>query len=262
METKNTPAQALPELASQKTTNFWIGMVLALASLYLAFEWTDREVKVEEVAEPLPTLVLEDEMIPITQQPEQQPAAPVMVTPEIPEILNIVDNETEMPEKEVTVADENTPIVAVHGDGVPTEGAATAPVVSGPVTVVAPPPPPPAAPPAPPVEKVQEDETIYDAPQQMAQFPGGEEALMKWLQKNLKYPARAQDQGVQGRVMVKFIVNKDGSIQNATVQRSPDQDLSNEALRVVKSMPHWKPAMQGNKTVRSYFTLPVMFRIQ
>lgn len=267
METNKTLAEALSE---QKTTNFWIGLVLAFATLYLAFEWTDREVKVVEPVEPLPVLVLEDEMIPITQQPEQQPAAPVMVTPEIPEILNIVDDKTELPDKEVTVADESTPIVAVHGDGVPTS-APQAVAVPGPVEVVAPPPPPavvevappPPPPPAPVIkEVVQEDETIYDAPQVMASFPGGEEALYKWLNKNLKYPPRAQDQGVQGRVMVKFIVNKDGSIQNVTVLRSPDKDLETEAVRVVKAMPHWIPAKQGNKEVRSYFSLPVLFKIQ
>ena len=262
MEANKTLADALNE---QKTTSLWIGMVLTLATLYLALEWTDREKIVQEAPVELPTLIVEDEMIPITQQPEQQPAAPVMVTPEIPEILNIVDNETEIPEKEITTTEEvNQAIVAVQGTGEPTAAApAQAPSVPGPVQVVAPPPPPPAPAPAPVVQEVvQEDETIYDAPQVMASFPGGEEALYKWLYKNLKYPPRCQDQGVQGRVMVKFVVNKDGSIQNVIVTRSPDQDLANEAVRVVKSMPAWIPAKQGNKTVRSYFNLPVTFKIQ
>ena len=90
---------------------------------------------------------------------------------------------------------------------------------------------------------------------------GGDEACMKWLAEHLKYPSICQEQGVQGRVFVSFVVNKDGSIVDVEIKRSPDPNLSKEAERVVKSMPKWKPARQGNRTVRSRFNLPVMFRL-
>ena len=106
-----------------------------------------------------------------------------------------------------------------------------------------------------PVDSVSDN--VYELPQ----FPGGDEACMKWLRDHIKYPSICQEQGVQGRVIVSFVVNRDGSIVDAKVMRSPDQHLSDEALRVVNAMPKWKPARQGNKTVRSRFNLPVMFRL-
>jgi len=92
-------------------------------------------------------------------------------------------------------------------------------------------------------------------------FPGGNEALMKWLSKNLKYPASAQENGIQGRVLVQFVVNKDGSIVEPKVLRSVDPALDKEALRVVSTMPKWQPGKQRGKTVRVRFTLPVTFRL-
>jgi protein TonB len=96
----------------------------------------------------------------------------------------------------------------------------------------------------------------------MPEFPGGMEALMKYLQKNIKYPSRAQDNNVQGRVMVTFVVNKDGSIVDPEVIKAVDKDLDNEALRVVKAMPKWNPGKQRGKPVRVKYTVPVLFRLQ
>jgi protein TonB len=94
-----------------------------------------------------------------------------------------------------------------------------------------------------------------------AQFPGGDAECFKWLSEHIKYPSICVEQGVQGRVIVNFVVNRDGSIVDVKTVRSPDPNLTKEAERVVKLMPKWKPARQGNKTVRSRFTLPVMFRL-
>ena len=85
---------------------------------------------------------------------------------------------------------------------------------------------------------------------------------MKWLKDNMKYPSICQDNGIQGRVIVQFVVNKDGSIVDPVVARSVDPDLDKEALRVVKAMPKWKPGEQRGKAVRVKFTLPVQFRLQ
>lgn len=98
---------------------------------------------------------------------------------------------------------------------------------------------------------------VYEA----AQFSGGDEACIMWLRDHIKYPGFCQEQGVMGRVVVSFVVNRDGSIVDAKIERSPDQHLSDEALRVVKAMPKWKPARLGNGTARTYFQLSVMFRL-
>ena len=84
---------------------------------------------------------------------------------------------------------------------------------------------------------------------------------MKWLSRNIKYPEICEKLGIQGRVIVKFVVERDGSICDVKVIRSPDENLSAEAVRVVNSMPKWKPAKFAGKTVRSRFYLPILFRL-
>lgn len=107
-----------------------------------------------------------------------------------------------------------------------------------------------------------EPERIFEAVEQQASFPGGTTALMKWLNNNLRYPELAQQNNVQGKVIVKFTVEKDGSISNPTVVRGVDKDLDREAIRVVRKMPKWSPGKNNGVAVRSYFTLPVTFRLQ
>ena len=98
--------------------------------------------------------------------------------------------------------------------------------------------------------------------EQMPEFPGGMAELMKFLSKNIKYPTIAQENGIQGRVIVQFVVNQDGSIVDPVVMRSVDPYLDKEALRVISSMPKWKPGMQRGKAVRVKYTVPVTFRLQ
>jgi len=110
-------------------------------------------------------------------------------------------------------------------------------------------------------EKPKEEE-IFVAVEQPAEFPGGMPALMKWLGNNIHYPEAAQQNDIQGRVIVKFVVEKDGSIGAATIVKGVDRDLDQEALRVVKRMPKWQPGKNNGQPVRSYFNLPVTFRLQ
>lgn len=112
------------------------------------------------------------------------------------------------------------------------------------------------------VEEEPEEQTIFEVVENMPDFPGGQAALMQYLAKNIKYPTIAQENGTQGRVIVQFVVNKDGSIVDAKVVRSVDPYLDKEALRVINTMPKWKPGMQRGKPVRVKFTVPVMFRLQ
>lgn len=106
------------------------------------------------------------------------------------------------------------------------------------------------------------EEEIFVAVEQQAEFPGGTAAMMKWLSNNIRYPETAQANDVQGRVIVKFVVEKDGSIGKATILKGVDKDLDKEALRVVQKMPKWQPGKNNGVAVRSYFNLPVTFRLQ
>lgn len=103
------------------------------------------------------------------------------------------------------------------------------------------------------------EDTIYGKVDKNAEYPGGTEALMKFIMTNLKYPETCRKEGIQGRVVIKFVVNTDGSIVDMEENRSPHADLTAEAMRVIKMMPKWTPATVGGKTVRSRFFLPVMF---
>ena len=106
-----------------------------------------------------------------------------------------------------------------------------------------------------------EEDEIFQVVEEQPMFPGGMEEMMKFLQQNIKYPKEAQEQGKQGRVIVQFVVNKDGSITDAKIMKPVDPLLDAEALRVVRSMPNWTPGKQRGKEVRVRFTLPVTFRL-
>ena len=113
---------------------------------------------------------------------------------------------------------------------------------------------------APPVEKKKEE--VFRHVEQMPQFPGGDAELYKFISQNLNYPAMAIENGVQGKVIVQFVVTKDGSIGNVKVVRSVDRDLDNEAIRVCKNLPNFIPGKQNGQPVNVWYTLPVTFKLQ
>ena len=213
-----------------------IGYVMVLAVIFAAFEWTQRDKKIDtsgQVAE----LVFEEEIeIPITEQPEQVEAPPPPEAPSIAETLTIVDDDSDVQQSAILSSEETgeqveikyTPTVAVQEEE----------------------------------EDVVDEQEIFEIVEEPTTFPGGDAALMQWLSKNIKYPAIAQENGTQGRVTVRFVVERDGSVSNAEVIRGVDPYLDKEALRVVNSMPKWNPGKQRGKAVRTRFTLPVTFRLQ
>ena len=119
-----------------------------------------------------------------------------------------------------------------------------------------------AAPPPPPAPKPEVSNKVFDVVEEMPSFPGGNGALQSYLASNLKYPVVAQENGVQGRVTVGFVVERDGSVTDVKVVRSVDPSLDREAVRVVKSMPKWTPGKQNGATVRVKYNVPVVFRLQ
>ena len=114
-------------------------------------------------------------------------------------------------------------------------------------------------------EKPREEkkkEEVFAHVEQMPKFPGGDAELYKFISNNLNYPAMAIENNVQGRVVVQFVVTKDGSIGNVKVVRSVDRDLDNEAIRVCKKLPKFIPGKQNGQPVNVWYTLPVTFKLQ
>lgn len=107
-----------------------------------------------------------------------------------------------------------------------------------------------------------ESDKVFEVVEKMPSFPGGQGALFDFMEKNIKYPKVAEDNGIQGRVILTFIVKKDGSLSNVRVAKSADPALDKEAVRLVKSMPKWNPGIEKGQYVNVKFTLPVTFRNQ
>ena len=107
-----------------------------------------------------------------------------------------------------------------------------------------------------------EEPKVFDVVEEMPQFPGGQAALLEYLAKNIKYPVVAEENGIQGRVIVTFVVERDGSITDVKVVKSVDPSLDKEASRVVKAMPKWQPGKQNGSAVRVKYTVPVQFKLQ
>lgn len=228
------------DLEGQKGTGLLIGYILSLAVMFAAFEYTTRDYIETDVVYSTTSFVSEEEVVPPTQPIFTAAPPPPAEAPQVAEILDIVDDNTEIVEEEIESSESTTE--AISGPTAPVSG----PVMSGP-----------------PVASMEEGDEgeVFEIVEQNPSFPGGNEALMKWLSKNLKYPASAQENNIQGRVLVQFVVNKDGSIVDPKVLRSVDPALDKEALRVVSAMPKWQPGKQRGKTVRVRFTLPVTFRL-
>lgn len=113
-----------------------------------------------------------------------------------------------------------------------------------------------------PPKHVVEETKIFTVVEQMPMYPGGDGALMGYLRDNIKYPTVAAENGVQGRVVVGFVVERDGSITDVKILRGVDPSLDREAMRVVKSMPRWNPGKQNGSAVRVKYQVPVSFRLQ
>lgn len=227
MEVKKSPKA---DLEGKRGTWLLVGYVIVLALMFVAFEWTQRDVKVATDTGVV-DVVFEEEIIPITQQ-EEIKAPPPPEAPSVAEVLNIVEDNSDVQETAIASTEENHEAVEVKYVPVAVE------------------------------EEEPEEETIFQVVEVMPEFPGGMAECLKFLGKNIKYPTIAQENGVQGRVIVQFVVNRDGSIVDPVVVRSVDPYLDKEALRVIKSMPKWKPGQQRGKAVRVKYTVPVTFKLQ
>lgn len=217
-------------LEDKKFTYLLMGFVLVLSICFVALEWTEKEVTKYDVVDE--EWAFEEELdIQQTSQDVTPPPPPPAPVQEV-EVLNVVENDVETQTIEITSEETNEEVVI-----------------------------------AAPVEEVKEEEedeqVVFVVVETMPEFPGGQQALFKYLSENVKYPVIAQENGIQGRVICQFTVNKDGSIVDVEVVRSGgDASLDKEAVRVIKSMPKWSPGKQRGKAVRVKYTVPVNFKLQ
>ena len=206
-----------------------MGLVFVLSLVFVALEWTEREVTKYEVTD---TEFLFEEEVEIQQTSQETPPPPPPPAVQEVEVLNVVEDNVETESIEVNTEDDKEAEV----------------VIAAPVEA--------------PVEE-EEEEVVFVVVETMPEFPGGQQALFKYLSENVKYPVIAQENGIQGRVICQFVVNRDGSIVDVEVVRSGgDPSLDKEAIRVIKSMPKWKPGKQRGKAVRVKYTVPVNFKLQ
>ena len=218
------------DLERGKSTSLLIGFVVALAVMFVALEWTqrDKEINIDDYI--VADLSLEEEIVPITL-PEKKTVPPPPQSVTVAEVIEIVEDDAEIVEDIIASNDDQTEFVDI------TE-------VENFV-----------------VEEEPEEEAPFMVVEDMPEFPGGTAALLEYLKKNIKYPNICRENNIQGRVLIQFIVNKDGSIVDPEVVKPVNPYLDKEALRVIAGMPAWKPGSQRGKAVRVKFTVPVNFRL-
>ncbi|MGE5426686.1 MAG: energy transducer TonB [Methylococcaceae bacterium] len=230
MELKKSPKA---DLENKKSLFVQIGLVIALAICLYGFESSKRVVQVNSLGS-MEGQAVEEEIIPVTRQ-DQPPPPPPPPPPKVVDMLVIVDDNTDIKEEleiEDSEVDDKTAINAVMQ--VSNEK----------------------------VEEKEEDAPVFFIVEEMPEFPGGDAALRAFIAQSVKYPPIAAENGIQGKVYVSFVVGKDGGITQAKILRGVDPALDKEALRVVNSLPAWKPGKQGGKPVRVSYTVPISFVLQ
>ena len=218
------------DLERGKGTSLLIGFVIALGVMFVALEWTQREVEDNSDLYTARDVSLNEEMIPITL-PEKKTVPPPPAAVTKAEIIEIVEDDADIEEDIMASTEDNVEWVDIDEYDVVT------------------------------VEPEPEEEEIFMVVEDQPEFPGGTAALLEYLRKNIKYPAICRENNIQGRVLVTFIVNKDGAIVEPEVVKSVNPSLDKEALRVISQMPNWKPGSQRGKPVRVKYTVPVNFRL-
>lgn len=235
------------DLEGKRTTGFLLGLILALSLIFVGLQYTTSpddsgadEDALEDMAQDMEILHQEDQKDMISVEPTAGAASKA-----ITEKVKAVNQQPQSAEK----ISPNTGVsldANAEGDGKEQKGE----VASSNITTALP-------------QPLTSDDNPYHfrVVEQLPEFPGGWVELMKYLHKNLKYPALAEKQNIQGKVVISFIINKDGTMADIKVSRSVDPLLDREALRVVKAMPKWKPGVMYNKPCRTLFAIPVVFKI-
>ena len=215
------------DLENKKAIFFQIGLVLVLGLTLLAFEWKSYDKVAIDKNSRQAAEVMEEVVMQTQQNTPPPPPPPQQQTT----VLEIVENDAEI-ENEVSIDAESDQQTVVEEY--------KAPVVE---------------------EKEVEETEIFTVVEENPGFPGGDEARIKFLQSNMKYPTMARESGIQGKVYVTFVVEKNGNVTDVKILRGIGGGCDEEAIRVVKSMPKWNPGKQRGKNVRVQFNLPIQFTL-
>ena len=218
------------DLERGKGTSLLIGFVMALAVMFVSLEWTQREVEDNSELFMARDVSLNEEMVPITL-PEKKTVPPPPAAVTKAEVIEIVEDDADIEEDIMASTEDQSEWVDLDNYDIVE------------------------------VEPEPEEEAPFMVVEDMPEFPGGTAALLEYLRKNIKYPAICRENNIQGRVIVSFVVEKDGSIASPEVVKSVNQSLDKEAVRVISTMPKWKPGSQRGKPVRVKYTVPVNFRL-
>lgn len=222
------------DLENKKGLFLEIGMVTILALVLVAFNLRSTDKKDSNFAVQQVSTEMEEEILNTEEeQPEEPEPEPEQPEPEVTTELEVVDNEAELT-NELGIVDAGDDANKKQEEVVITDVG---------------------------TEEAVEEEEIFVFVEEFPSFPGGEEALYKYLSDNLQYPDMARDNNITGKVVIRFVVEKDGSITKASIAREIGGGCGKEALRVVNGMPKWKPGKQSGKAVRTEFTLPVDFQL-
>lgn len=224
-------------LDKRRAESFLLGLILAMALLFVAFEFTSRPAAPGDDESVLDDMAEDMALTPAMDMKDMISAAPAPASKAVTARVAETDKPTAAADK---LAAATSKLLVGEGEAV-AKGAEVTEAL--------------------PQTPVDADSTVLRTVEQLPEFPGGIVQFMKWLKRNLNYPNLALSQKIQGKVVVSFIVNKDGSISSPKVEKSAHPLLDSEALRVVKMMPKWTPGMMDGKPCRTMFAIPVNFRI-
>lgn len=227
MELKKSPKA---DLEDKKGLFLEVGLVVALVLALVAFNIKSYDVEAVEITQRIAVNEIEDVII---QTAEDTPPPPEPEVPEVATELVVVENDAEVTH-ELGIVDMGDNANKAQEEFVPVEIEE---------------------------EVVVEEEEIFQVVEDQPEFPGGLEALYKYLGESIKYPQLAKENNIEGKVYVTFVVEKDGSIANPRILRDIGGGCGQEAIRVVKAMPKWKAGKQRGKNVRVQFNLPVSFKL-
>lgn len=219
------------DLEGKRTIFLELGLILALLIVYWMFNWSQKPEKVEDLQFAMDN-ELEEEIVITTQDaPPPPPPPPPPKKPVVADVIEVTEEKLDVDE-EIQVdaeADEEevVEVVEIEED-----------------------------------KEIIDEQKIFTIVEEQAQYPGGTKALLKYLGKKIKYPQVAIDNGVQGKVYLKFVVEKDGSVGDVQLLRGVDKSLDKEAIRVVKTLARFKPGKQRGRPVRVWFQVPVTFRLE
>lgn len=220
------------DLEGKRGFFFEIGFIVTLGLIWWAFESSSKVEKAKDLG--TVDIVIEDEeMAPITRQEELPPLPPPPPQQTVVDVLEIVEDKVEVETDFMSTEVDETTTIEIQEI----------------VEVEAEP-------------EVEEEPQVFFIVEDMPEFPGGEGALRNYIAENVRYPEMAKENDIQGTVYVRFVVDTDGSVKNVEVLRGPDPLLNKEAVRVVQSLPKWKPGKQRGKAVKVSHSVPIKFALQ